>query len=1027
MLKWPDADPVMVTKNIQALIRIAVSVLFFFLGYAGLVSGQGFPSPPDAHVHSERCGAVFIEKKQADKLGYFGSRVYFEGWLDAKKEQLSELSRNSRRQSEGLRQIPVVIHVIHKGESVGSGTNITEAQILDQLRIINEDFQQQNPDFSNTPTEFLGVAASPNLEFVLAKQRPDGLPTNGINRVQGPKDEYSSRDAALVADMVSWPPEEYLNIWVLPLVPTQLGYASFPVSDELEGLTNPPTFREMDGIGIDTFHFGSLGNVTESSRGRTATHELGHFFGLRHIWGDGGCEVDDFVADTPLQNGFNAVCSPTPRETCNSRDMVENFMDYTPDRCMSLFTAGQVERMEVVLAFSPRRNSLLTSRALQEPEMLDLDLALEKFLSPVGFNCSEEVPTKVRVLNTGLTTITSVALELALNGQVLISQTFAVNLASEEQADLTFDPVLFPGLENNLEVSIAQVNGRTDGNPFNNRIQTNARLVREENLPYAYPGHLAQTGWDILNPDNSITWQPIRRLLDGTQQELFYVNSFNYNGSGELDYLISPRFDLTNLPRPQLSFEMAYAPYDNPTLQESLLVAISTDCGNTFDLLSAAYNKTAESLATQPETLSEFVPSNSGQFRKEIINLSPYAGNPDVRIAFVSINGFGNNLYIKDIRVEPEEIFTYEFELTSLQNPLPVVGRDQGRERLVVQNVGNLDIERFRLVRTTNISSTDTLVVEEELPAGTSATVTLPNDNRLRLGLNRLDYVLRDPNFDQNQPAADELRHYLVFDSTRVRSPWRANFDRPEQFEDWVSINPESNQLAWEPYTESNGESELLVLTRMEPDNTYWLASPQFSLAGTSRASLFFDWAGSGLAQQEGSLSVWLSTNGGLSGIQIWEQNGNALQTLPGPSGVFPESKDSFESAFINLNDYAGLEDLRVYFKVEGVRRPESVLYLDDIELFLSDNPQPVVPDSDEVLLYPNPANEVFNLAFNLEDYEELRVQIYTTSGQLAYDNLFPNTLNQTYSFSKALLSPGFFVVKITGDRWTQVKRLLIQ
>lgn len=670
----------------------------------------------------------------------------------------------------------------------------------------------------------------------------------------------------------------------------------------------------------------------------------------------------------------------------------------------------------------------MNSRALEEPEMQDLDLALETILSPVGFNCSEEVPTRVRVRNTGMNTISNVLLELSLNGEVKASQLFEMNLATDEHTDLTFDPVVFPGLENSLEVAILEVNGEIDGNPFNNTRQTIASFVREEGLPYEYPGHNATNGWDVVNPDNAVTWQAIRRSVDGVQQDLFYVNSFNYNGSGELDYLVSPRFDLTDIARPQLSFDMAYAPYDNPSLQENLLIAISTDCGNSFDLLRAPYNKTEESLATQPPTLSEFVPNASSQFRKEVINLSPYAGNPDVRIAFVSINGFGNNLYVKDIEVQSREVFSYDFALTSIENPFPVISEVPGRERLLIQNQGNLDIQQFRVLRTTNLAFRDTLVVEENLVAASSATVVLVNDNPLRQGLNRLDYQLRDPNFDQNQPPTGEVSYYLIADDTRILSPWRANFDRTSQFDDWVSINPESNGLGWDRYPESSGESDLLLVSRMGPGNSYWLASPEFSLEGTSQASVLFNWAGVGFdPDATPSFSVWVSTNGGYSGNRVWEVTGAELETLSGLAGTFPESKEQLEAGYINLSNYAGRENVRLYFKVEAVTRPEAVVYLDDIELFLSDNPEPVDPGANEVVLYPNPADDLFNLVFNLEEYEDIRIEIISTSGQVAYAKDFPNTLNQTYSFSKALLSSGVFVVKITGERWSETKRLILR
>ncbi|MBD3628642.1 M43 family zinc metalloprotease [Cyclobacterium sp.] len=1013
----------------QALVRFYVPVLFFFTGISPFSYSQVNPTPQ--HVHTEQCGAVFLEEKQASQLGYFGSKTYFEGWFEDKRAQLRKQNSGRRILNEGIRQIPVVVHIIHQGEPIGEGANISEAQVLDQIRILNEDFQQRNENFSITPDEFLGVSASANIEFVLAKQRPDGLPTNGINRVQGPKNIYSSRDAALVADLVSWTPEEYVNIWVLPLASIELGYSSFPISDELEGLNNPPTSRNLDGVGIDTYHFGSIGNVEETSLGRTATHELGHFLGLRHIWGDGGCEVDDFVTDTPLQDSPNASCriNIPPRESCGSRDMVENYMDYTPDQCMSLFTAGQVERMNVILEFSPRRNSLLTSRALQEPEMQELDLALEKFLSPVGFNCDLEVHTQVRVINTGISDISEVRLAVVLNGETQFSQMFEVELVTEESAVLTFDPVMFEAGENVLEVEILEVNGTEDMNPFNNSLVTSPDFVQEDNLPYVYPGHDANMAWDIVNEDNAVTWQSISRLIDGEQEDLFYVNSFNYNGSGELDYLISPRFDLTDIPSPQLSFEMAYAPYNNPILQENLLVAISTDCGNTFDLLSAPYNKSEESLATQPVTQNEFFPNAQNQFRKEILNLSPYAGNPDVRIAFVSINGFGNNLFIKDIAIAEEEIFKYDFSLTGIENPLPVVSRLPQQERLSLTNEGNLDIQRFRIIRSSNVLLLDTLNIEEQLNAGESVNLTLPNDNALRYGLNRLNFILRDPNFDQNQPQADELDFYFQVDSSRIRSPWRADFDsNSNQMESWVGINPEENLPTWNFIGEINQESNLLRLTRMQAGNSYWLASPEFSLEGTSRASMFFNWAGIGFdPESNATFSVWASTNGGYSGVQLWESRGNELEKLTGPPGFFPDNKNQFEKTYINLNQFAGREGVRIYFKVDGVDDPESVLYLDDIEVFLSDNPNPVEPAIDELLVYPNPTAAIFNIAFNLEDYDDVRIRFYRTSGKLAYDVDFPNTLNQTYSFSKDLLGSGLFIVEISGNRIFTTKKLIIQ
>ena len=161
----------------QALVRLTVPVLFFFMGHAPISHSQDHQSPE--HEHTEQCGAVYLEEKQASQLGYFGTRAYFESWFEDKKAQLKQSQAGSRILNEGIRQIPVVVHIIHQGEPIGTGTNISEAQILDQMRIINEDFQQRNENFSITPDEFLGVAASANIEFVWPNSGPECLPSNG--------------------------------------------------------------------------------------------------------------------------------------------------------------------------------------------------------------------------------------------------------------------------------------------------------------------------------------------------------------------------------------------------------------------------------------------------------------------------------------------------------------------------------------------------------------------------------------------------------------------------------------------------------------------------------------------------------------------------------------------------------------------------------------------------------------------------------------------------------------------------------
>ncbi|WP_339924654.1 choice-of-anchor J domain-containing protein [uncultured Cyclobacterium sp.] len=1006
----------------NALVLNLVSVLFFFLwGIHGSI-GQSVTPTDSIELSLDRCGTVFFEQKQAQSLGYFGSRQYFEGWVDIKEAQMKQEGQGNRSLADEIKRLPVVVHVIHNGEAIGEGANISDAQILDQIRILNEDFQMQNPDFAaNTPTEFLNVAANAGIEFVLAKQDPQGMPSIGINRILGPKESYGLNDAALVGQLALWAPEEYINIWVMPLTAPTIGYAGFPISDELEGLNSPIPTRQTDGLSIDYRYFGSIGNISQNSKGRTATHEMGHFLGLRHIWGDGGCEADDFVTDTPLQSQSNNTCIVTPRFTCDSRDMVENFMDYTPDRCMSLFTEGQVDRMDIILTFSPRRATLTTSRALADPQFFDSDIELTEIISPLGYICSNNVTPIIEVVNKGKEVITKISASINANGADLETKDFTVNIAPGESTQLEFSNINLNAESNTFTAEVLLVNGSEDDDQSNNTLSITANSPSFEVLPYVYSGHGVASGWEYINEDNDITWLPLSLPIDNVAKDVFLLNGFDYSGQGELDYIVSPVFDLSGIQNPQLSFDLSYSPFANAAFTETLIVAVSTDCGNTFNLLSAPYNKSGASLATLEGSVNEFFPSSEQQFRKEIVNLSAYAGQNSVRLAFVSINGYGNNIFLKNININREETFRYDLAINEVLQPLPVVNGDQVLDKLSIANTGNLNLSSFYVSKSVNGEVDGSTLVESiDLDINASTLVELTNsfDN----GLNEFIYQVSEPNFDQNAGGGDQLTRYFIQSDVSVLAPWRQNFD--SGLGDWITINPEKDLSLWHVAATSGADNDQLVLGNMAPNNSYWLVSPEFSLAGTGRAGLIFDWGGSGFASVNPTdFSIMVSTDGGQSGQVVWEMSGENLnKAISSPTS----NDEPSESSFINLNDFAGEEKVRIYFKVNNANDAGALLYLDNISLYLSDDPDPVVPELNQSLIYPNPANDNFYVSFNLTDYQDVQIQFFSTSGQLIYDVTFPNTLNQTYTFGKEHLRSGLFVVKIMGEGFMLTKKLVL-
>ena len=273
----------------------------------------------------------------------------------------------------------MVIHIIHNGEAVGAGTNISQAQATSQMTVLNEDFRKLNPDGNNlaiVPPVFQPARADAQVQFVMANIDPSGnpMPEPGIDRVNrntkgfiaGPYTQIYINST--IKPATDWDPSKYVNIWVMNLGGGLLGYAQFPDNTAgLAGLNGSGGAANTDGVVILYSAFGSRLKVptgtyiTPYDRGRTLTHELGHWLGLRHIWGDANCG-NDYCNDTPTQAGPNGGCPTFPHISClNSGDQSMNYMDYSDDACTAMFSNDQVNRIQAVLLNTPHRTELVNS------------------------------------------------------------------------------------------------------------------------------------------------------------------------------------------------------------------------------------------------------------------------------------------------------------------------------------------------------------------------------------------------------------------------------------------------------------------------------------------------------------------------------------------------------------------------------------------------------------------------------------------------------------------------------------------
>jgi hypothetical protein len=341
--------------------------LLLLVGF--VVSAQG-QTEPASHVHTERCANSAVEQllRQRNPDRQFQAEA-----LEQKIRLFQRGATARQAAADVVYSIPVVVHVVHNNSSnfVGGSNNpnISDEQIQAQIRVLNEDYRRKagTNGFNTNP-----VGADTGIEFYLAKIDPQGQPTNGIVRkYYSQKSVFEAEnysDLQLLSDISYWPSDRYLNIWVTSLKGLTIGYGQLPLAaDTLKAL--PDTANDkIDGVVISYTIFGG-NNCTPAYKlycqGRTTTHEVGHWLGLFHPWGFSDCG-DDYIYDTPptLNGNTSTGCGPFFSECIpgkRTRNLVENYMDYSPDVCMNMFTIGQRSRMRAVLAVSPRRRQLIVN------------------------------------------------------------------------------------------------------------------------------------------------------------------------------------------------------------------------------------------------------------------------------------------------------------------------------------------------------------------------------------------------------------------------------------------------------------------------------------------------------------------------------------------------------------------------------------------------------------------------------------------------------------------------------------------
>ena len=546
---------------------------------------------------------------------------------------------------KATRIIPVVFHVIH----AYGDENISKAQIEDQLRVVNEDFQRQNADASQTRDVFKSRAANFNIEFKLARIAPDGSYTEGITRTYDPInmiEDYEDRDNEAKSVALAWDRNRYLNIWVVKEIKssgtgTILGYAQFPGQQ-----------ASTDGIVMIHDRVGTTGTAVSSGKGRTLTHEIGHWLGLYHPF-QGGCSGNgDRVDDTPpvAEASYGCTASQNPN-TCNTDfpneiDMVENYMDYANGTCMNAFTNGQLARVNGFLASNQYR-----ARNIAASNIVATGVNTNPVSKPIADFWYDDPSKKVICAGQSMK-----FKDFSYNGDIT-QRTWKFDGGTPATSSAINPEIVYntPGIYK-VELDVANSAGGTTASQI--LFVTVLPNVADSKAPFGqdFESNTSVNGWQFEKDLSGNGWSKSSSIgYSGSNSIQAYVDE-NTPQSFRMK-AISEAVDVSEYEVPlYLHFKYAYATRVS-SASEVLLVLVSDDCGLSWTTLKAFNNA---NLVTGPESSPDWVPQSKQDWGRQSISLSRYKDAKNLFVRFDVISRNGNSVFIDDINIGEFALSTSE-------------------------------------------------------------------------------------------------------------------------------------------------------------------------------------------------------------------------------------------------------------------------------------------------------------------------------------------------------------------------------
>ena len=978
------------------------------------------------------------------------------------QQQQQQISFRTERTETNPIIIPIVFHLVDDSATVAS---VSDRDIIEQVEILNRDYGGKKMDeYVNViPPEMAARIGRIPVKFVLARRDANGALTTGIERRAHTSPDHVSIKSFATGGLDAWDTSKYVNVWC----------GTFTGSDA--GLLGISTFPFTTGegpqgcvIGIKTLPY--AGNTSRNyypdyAEGSTLSHEIGHYFYLWHTFGDQStCNNNDFQIepgwplpagagpegdDSPLSKGTgsnNYVYgdpSMNYKDGCASESfgmMYGCFMNYFDDRAMFMFSDGMRKRVEGCINIY--RPGLLTTDGGTPPSAVNDAFLVD--LSPRGTRerrsfIVNNTPFQATVRNNGTGTLSSVTLNVALDGGAVNSTVVVLNLATGDDTTLSLTPISATNGNHTLTIYTSLPNGAADDYLNNDTLYSYINVLNATStLPFSEDFSsltFPPAGWQVWNPNggSANTWT--RSGASGyTNSGSAFFDDYNINQIGTLDELITPALDLGTTTDLQLNFKVAYAVIDavDVSTWDGLEIYVSGDGGKTYSL---AYKKSGNQLATAPVTTDTFTaaPSQQSRWRDETIVLSPYvSAGQKMIVKFRNVNAFGNNIYIDDIKISAIcSSCTRDLQVVSIDNPRGAECAASITPSATIKNKGAETITSFSIAYQIDQGTAQTTSITGiNLAKDDTMSVPLPTAPGLSNGQHIITVYTFNPvsaiGTGDLFTANDTLSK--AFGITGITAaPLTEGFESASfPPSGWVEVNSDGG-ISWARTSTGDNSTASAYMNNYDyflPGRVDELYTPQVTYSGVDSVSLSFDVAAAAFTtgSPTDTLEVLLTKDCGNTFTSVYKKWGTDLQTVGSvQANEFTPSPSQWRTETIDLTTIAPNGPIQVVFR--NTNNNKNDIFLDNVNLKTRILPGRLKREG--LLVLPNPFRNQFTVWHYLPPTDLRFIVVYSSTGQLIWSKQFNGNANKQEIVDLRTSSAGMYIVRLIytdGNHNTSVK-----